>query len=106
MVKHRNFVRRKSKKSDFDNEPVLKRMKIQLEKSGINTIYTDKPDLSWAVKNVQSLMNQYIEGNYIVLFPFCSSKHKDKLWPYFNQLIKEIKNIYGNKYNIVVALNS
>ncbi len=91
------------KKEDFDQEPVLKRMKIQLEKSGINTNYTEKPDLTWAIKNVKSLMNQYIEGNYIALFPFCSSKHKDKVWPYFTQLIKEIKNIYGGKYNIVVA---
>ena len=48
------------KKSDFDQEPVLKRMEIQLEKSGINTNFTKKPDLSWAIKNVQSLMNQYI----------------------------------------------
>ena len=91
-----------SKKS-FDKEPVLKRMKIQLEKSGISTNYTENPDLTWAIKNVQSLMNQYIEGNYIALFPFCSSKHKDKVWPYFSKLIKEIKNIYGSKYNIVVA---
>ena len=91
------------KKKDFDKEPVLKRMKIQLEKSGISTNYTENPDLTWAIKNVQSLMNQYIEGNYIALFPFCSSKHKDKVWPYFNKLIREIKNIYGSKYNIVVA---
>ena len=91
------------KKKDFDKEPVLKRMKIQLEKSGISTNYTENPDLTWAIKNVQSLMNQYIEGNYIALFPFCSSKHKDKVWPYFTRLIKEIKNIYGSKYNIVVA---
>ena len=77
------------KKKDFDQEPVLKRMKIQLEKSGISTNYTENPDLTWAIKNVQSLMNQYIEGNYIAIFPFCSSKHKDKIWPYFNQLIKE-----------------
>ena len=91
------------KKKDFDQEPVLKRMKIQLEKSGISTNYTENPDLTWANKNVQSLMNQYIEGNYIALFPFCSSKHKDKVWPYFSKLIKEIKNIYGSKYNIVVA---
>ena len=90
-------------KKDFDKEPGLKRMKIQLEKSGISTNYTENPDLTWAIKNVQSLMNQYIEGNYIALFPFCSSKHKDKVWPYFTQLIKEIKNIYGGKYNIVVA---
>ena len=91
------------KKKDFDQEPVLKRMKIQLEKSGISTNYTENPDLTWAIKNVQNLMNQYIEGNYIALFPFCSSKHKDKVWPYFSKLIKEIKNIYGSKYNIVVA---
>ena len=91
------------KKQDFDQEPVLKRMKIQLEKSGININHTEKPDLTWAIKNVKSLMNQYIEGNYIALFPFCSSKHKDKVWPYFTRLIKEIKNIYGSKYNVVVA---
>jgi len=91
------------KKSDFDQEPVLKRMAIQLEKSGININFTNKPDLSWAIKNVQSLMNQYIEGNYIAIFPFCSSKHKDKVWPYFSQLVKEIKNTYGKKYNVVMA---
>ena len=91
------------KKSDFDKEPVLKRMKIQLEKSGINTNFTENPDLSWAIRNVQSLMNQYIEGNYIAIFPFCSSKHKAKVWPYFTQLIKEIKNIYGKKYEVVIA---
>jgi len=91
------------KKSDLDEEPVLKRIKIQLEKSGINTSFTEKPDLSWAIKNVKSLMNQYIEGDYIALFPFCSSKHKDKIWPYYSQLIKQIKNIYGKKYNVVIA---
>jgi len=91
------------KKSDFDKEPVLKRMKIQLEKSRINTNFTENPDLSWAIKNVQSLMNQYIEGDYIAIFPFCSSKHKAKVWPYFSQLIKEIKNIYGKRYNVAVA---
>ena len=91
------------KKSDLDEEPVLKRIKIQLEKSGINTSFTEKPDLNWAIKNVKSLMNQYIEGDYIALFPFCSSKHKDKIWPYYSQLIKQIKNVYGKKYNIVIA---
>ena len=78
-------------------------MKIQLQNSGISTNFTENPDLNWAVKNVQSLMNQYIDGNYIAIFPFCSSKHKNKLWPYFSKLIKELKNIYGNKYNIVIA---
>ena len=50
-----------------------------------------------------SLMNQYIEGKYIAIFPFCSSKHKSKIWPYFKKLISELKNFYGKKYNIVIA---
>ena len=91
------------KKSDFDQEPVLKRMKIQLQKSGIETKFTENPDLNWASKNITSLMNQYIDGNYIAVFPFCSSKHKEKVWPYFGDLIKEIKNLYKGKYNVVVA---
>ena len=93
----------KQKKSDFDQEPVLKRMKIQLQKSGIETKFTENPDLNWASKNITSLMNQYIDGNYIAVFPFCSSKHKEKVWPYFGDLIKEIKNLYKGKYNVVVA---
>ena len=91
------------KKSDFDQEPVLKRMKVQLQKSGIETKFTENPDLSWASKNIKNLMNQYIDGNYIAVFPFCSSKHKEKVWPYFRDLIKEIKNLYKGKYNVVVA---
>ena len=38
------------KKSDFDKEPVLKRMKIQLQKSLIKTKYTENLDLTWAFK--------------------------------------------------------
>ena len=96
-------LEKNQKKSDFDQEPVLKRMKIQLEKSGIKTNFTENPDLKWAIRNVKSLMNQHIEGNYIAIFPFCSSKHKGKVWPYFKQLIKEIKSIYGSKYTVVIA---
>ena len=33
MVKFGNIIRKRTKKSDFDKEPVLKRMKIQLQKS-------------------------------------------------------------------------
>ena len=90
-------------KKDFDNEPVLKRMKIQLQKSSIKTNYTENLDLSWALKNIKPLINQHIEGNYILIFPFSSEKHKDKIWPYFAELIKEMKSIFGKKYNIVLA---
>ena len=36
------------RKSDFDKDPVLDRMEIQLKKSGIETEFTKNIDLSWA----------------------------------------------------------
>ena len=91
------------KKLDFDNEPVLKRMKIQLQKSDVKINYTENLDLRWALKNIKPLINQHIDKNYIALFPFSSQKHINKVWPYFGDLIKEIKNLYKGKYNVVVA---
>ena len=91
------------KKSDFDNEPVLKRMKIQLQKSNVKINYTENLDLSWALRDIQPLINQHIDKNYIILFPFSSAKHKKKVWPYFNELIKEMKKSFGERYNIVIV---
>ena len=61
-----------------------------------------KKSIVWKSRRVCS-----IEGNYIAIFPFCSSKHKGKVWPYFKQLIKEIKSIskpgriiYARAYSI------
>ncbi len=91
------------KKLDFDKQPVLERMKIQLQKSDIKINYTENLDLSWALKNIKPLVNQHIDKNYIILFPFSSEKHKNKIWPYFFELIKEMKIIFGERYNIVLA---
>ncbi len=96
-------LEKNQKKTDFDNEPVLKRMKIQLQKSSIVTNFTENLDLSWAIKNIKPLINQHIDGEYIALFPFSSEKHKNKIWPHFYDLIKQMKSIFGGKYNIVVA---
>ena len=85
------LLKKNEKKSDFDKSPVLERMKIQLEKSGLKTKFTKSPDLKWAIVNMINLTNQYFEGNYILLFPFCSSKHKKKIWPYFYDLILYLK---------------
>ena len=38
-----------------------------------------------------------------MLFPFCSKKHLKKKWPYFSELIIKIKEIYKNKYPVLVA---
>jgi ADP-heptose:LPS heptosyltransferase len=48
-------------------------------------------------------MKKYNLKEYIVLFPFCSAHLYIKKWPYFNELIKLIKNRYNDKYKIVVA---
>jgi len=90
-------------KSDFDKEPVLKRMEIQLEKSGIRTENIKKSNLNWAVSNIRHITKNYINKKYILIFPFCSPKLIIKKWPYFPILISQLKAKYSNKYNIVVA---
>ena len=90
-------------KNDFDQDPVLDRMEIQLKKSGIDTEFTKNIDLNWATTDISRLLKQYANNEYILLFPFCSVKHQNKKWPYFRQLISEIKIDYKNKYPILLA---
>ena len=61
------------------NLPVLTRMEQQLERSGISDRkFTKKPDLTWALRNIGSIVNQNFEGKYILIFPFCSPKLSQK----------------------------
>jgi ADP-heptose:LPS heptosyltransferase len=91
------------KKSDFDKQPVLDRMDLQLNKSGIETIFTKNIDLSWAISDASRLIKQYANNEYILLFPFCSKKHQNKKWPYFKDLILRLKQDYKNKFPILLA---
>ena len=91
------------KKKDFDKDPVLNRMEIQLKKSGIETVYTKNIDLSWAVSDNSRLTKRYANNDFILLFPFCSKKHPQKKWPYFKELILRLKKDYKNKYPILIA---
>ena len=91
------------KKKDFDKDPVLNRMEIQLKKSGIETVYTKNIDLSWAVSDISRLTKRYANNDFILLFPFCSKKHPQKKWPYFKELILRLKKDYKNKYPILIA---
>ncbi len=91
------------KKSDFDEDPVLDRMELQLKKSGVETQFTKNINLDWAIEDVSRLVKQYSNNEYILLFPFCSKKHKNKKWPYFKDLIVKIKQSYKNKYPILIA---
>ena len=91
------------RKSDFDKDPVLDRMEIQLKKSGIETEFTKNIDLSWAVENTSHLVKKYTNREYILLFPFCSSKLKNKKWPYYKELIQRLKQEFKNKYSVLLA---
>ena len=83
-------------KKDFDNESVLERFKIQLEHSDVKINHTLKPDFSWAMTNVDQIVNKYFGKKFILLFPFCSPQLSHKKWPYFNDLIKIIKTKHSN----------
>ena len=91
------------KKSDFDKEPVLDRMEIQLKKSGIETEFAKNIDLNWATENISHLAKQYTNREYILLFPFCSLKLKNKKWPYYKELIQRLKQEFKNKYSVLLA---
>ena len=91
------------KKSDFDKDPVLDRMEIQLKKSGIETEFTKNIDLSWATVNASHLVKYYTNREYILIFPFCSPKLNKKKWPYYKELIQKLKQEFKNKYSILLA---
>ena len=91
------------KKNDFDKAPVLDRMEIQLKKSNITTEYTKNIDLSWAINDLTRLTKQYANNEYILVFPFCSKKHQNKKWPFYKELISEIKKEFKNNYPVLLA---
>ena len=90
-------------KKNFDKEPVLKRMEIQLKKSGIKTVNVKKSNIKWALVEVRNITKNYFDGKYILIFPFCSPKLVSKKWPYYSILISQLKSKYKGKYDIVVA---
>ena len=91
------------KKNDFDKDPVLDRMEIQLKKSGVDTEFTKNIDLSWATENASHLVKYYTNREYILLFPFCSPKLIKKKWPHYKELIQKLKQEFKNKYSILLA---
>jgi ADP-heptose:LPS heptosyltransferase len=91
------------KKSDFDKEPVLTRMEIQLKKSDIRTVNVKKSNLNWAVVNIRNITKNYFNGKYILIFPFCSPKLGKKKWPYYHILISQLKSKYNRKYHVILV---
>jgi len=89
-------------KNDFDKSPVLERFKFQLDNSKIKTLNTLKPDFSWSCDNIDKIINNFTLKKYILIFPFCSPQLSHKKWPYYNDLIKIIRNSFRD-IKIVVA---
>ena len=83
------------------NISVLQRFDEQLRKSNIKTLYTLKPDFSWAAEKANNY-NLNTDKKYILFFPFCSRDLIHKRWPYFSELINLIKQNHP-EYSLVVA---
>jgi len=90
------------KKNDLTHESVLERFKLQLDNSNIITKYSLTPDFSWAVFDVNKIINKYLTRKFILIFPLSSPKLIHKQWPYYNDLIKLINSKHTN-IEIVVA---
>ena len=95
-------LKKGSKKSDFNQLPVLERFKFQLDNSNIKTKYSLKPDFSWACLDVDQIVNKFFGNKYILIFPFSSPQLSHKQWPYYNELIKIIKSKHTD-FEIVIA---
>ncbi len=91
------------KLSEFNEDSVLNRIEKQLKKSNVAIKNTKQIDLSWSIRDISRNLKQYTNGDYILVFPFCSKKHIQKKWPYFSELIIKIKESYKNKYPVLVA---
>ena len=96
-------LEKNEEKKDFDQNPVLERMEVQLKKSNIKIENIHNVNLSWSFVDISRLLKQYTNSEYILVFPFCSKKHIKKKWPYFKKLIIKIKEYYKNKYPILIA---
>ena len=97
-----NILIRNKNLNDIDSDSVLERFKLQLESSEVSTKYTLRPNFSWAIKNIDSIVGDSFKKKYILIFPFSSPKLKHKQWPYYNNLIKIIKS-HHLELDIVIA---
>ena len=95
-------IKKGENKKSFDKDSVLKRFEIQLSSSGIKTKHALKPDFSWSITNIDKIINKYLSGKFILIFPFCSPKLFHKKWPYYNELIEMIRKEHPN-LEIVIA---
>ncbi len=90
-ISSRTILRSDEIKEEFDKKGILERFKIQLSRSQIDAEFTEKPQVSWMIDDDFKISSE-IRKNYIVLFPFCSPKHRQKIWPFYEELILKLKS--------------
>ena len=100
-ISSRTILRFNETKKEFDRKSILERFKIQLSRSKINTEFTEKPQVSWMIDDDFKISSE-IKKNYIVLFPFCSPKNYQKIWPYYEELILKLKSKLSDM-DVVIA---
>ncbi len=89
----KTILKKGESKKVFDENGVIERFKIQLDRSGIsNTNNVLQPDFSWAIDNDFKVNKK----PYIYISPFCSPKLQHKVWPYFKELIELLKKKFAN----------
>ena len=86
-------------KKQFDQDGVLERFQVQLERTLIKTHHTLIPDFSWAVD--KDFLNP-IKKPYVFISPFSSNKLPHKRWPHYQELIQLIKKDFSH-LEVVVA---
>ena len=92
-----------TKKEEFDKISVLERFNHQLKTSGLNTVYTLRPDFTWSCEDINHIKKEFELKKYIVLFPFCSPHLIIKKWPFYNELIRLIKKNFLDEFKVVLA---
>ena len=92
-----------TKKEEFDKISVLERFNHQLKTSGLNTVYTLRPDFTWSCEDINRIKKEFELKKYIVLFPFCSPHLIIKKWPFYNELIRLIKKNFLDEFKVVLA---
>ena len=96
----RSILLKNETKNNFDKKSILDRFSIQLSRSGIQTQFTNSPQVEWMIDN--NFDTQLDNRPYIVIFPFCSKKHPQKRWPYYGELIEIILS-HSKEIEFVIA---
>lgn len=69
----------------------LCRIAQQLEQAGIVITHTYAPDLGWMCEDMSAdMVASGVTRPYVALVPWCSARHPQKKWPYFEGLARRL----------------